>query len=65
MRLLLVEDDPDVADPLVEGLSHEGYRVDVRYDGATALELLTDPASRVDLVVLDRDLPRVSGDVVC
>lgn len=65
MRLLLVEDDADVADPLVEGLAHEGYRVDVCYDGATALELLTDPRTGIELVVLDRDLPGVSGDTVC
>ena len=63
MRLLLVEDDPDVADPLVDGLSYEGYRVEVRYDGATALELLA--CDDIDLVILDRDLPGVSGDVVC
>lgn len=63
MRLLLVEDDADVADPLVDGLTHEGYRVDVRYDGATALELLA--TDDIDLVILDRDLPGVSGDTVC
>lgn len=63
MRLLLVEDDTDVADPLVDGLTHEGYRVDVCYDGATALELLA--GADIELVVLDRNLPGVSGDTVC
>ncbi len=63
MRLLLVEDDTDVADPLVDGLTHEGYRVEVCYDGATALELLA--GADIELVVLDRNLPGVSGDTVC
>lgn len=63
MRLLLVEDEPDLADSLADGLRREGYIVDVARDGAAALAA----AGRfdVDVVVLDRDLPVLGGDAVC
>ena len=59
MRLLLVEDEVDLADTLADGLRREGYLVDVARDGASAL---TAAASNdVDVIVLDRDLPVLSG----
>lgn len=63
MRILLVEDERDLADALAEGLRNEGYLVDVVYDGVAALTKVaqTDP----DLMVLDRDLPQLHGDAVC
>ena len=36
MRLLVVEDEPDLADALAEALREEGYAVDVAYDGEDA-----------------------------
>lgn len=63
MRVLLVEDEADLADSLADGLRREGYVVEVAGDGARALALAAD--SDVDVVVLDRDLPVLSGDAVC
>jgi DNA-binding response OmpR family regulator len=63
MRLLLVEDEVDLADTLADGLRREGYLVDVAHTGAAALAMAG--AVDVDLVILDRDLPVLSGDAVC
>lgn len=63
MRLLLVEDEKTLADGLADGLRREGYVVEVAYDGGTALEHLAE--SEPDVMILDRDLPQVSGDAVC
>ncbi|AGW42147.1 two-component system regulatory protein [Leifsonia xyli subsp. cynodontis DSM 46306] len=63
VRVLVVEDEPDLAETLHEALAVDGFVVDVAGDGRRALDLLeTQP---FDLVVLDRDLPEVSGDEVC
>ena len=63
MRVLVVEDERLLADAIAAGLRRHAMAVDVVYDGATALEhtLVND----YDVVVLDRNLPSVSGDVVC
>jgi DNA-binding response OmpR family regulator len=63
MRLLIVEDEADLAQTLADGLRHEGFGVDVAGDGASALALLG--TTDVDVVVLDRDLPVLHGDAVC
>ncbi len=63
MRLLIVEDEVDLADTLADGLRREGYLVDLARDGATALAMAG--ANDIDVVVLDRDLPVLSGDAVC
>jgi len=63
MRLLLVEDEADLADTLADGLRREGYLVDVARDGASALTAAA--STDVDVIVLDRDLPVLSGDAVC
>lgn len=60
MRILLVEDDARLARAVRQGLTEEGYAVDHAPDGAEA-ELLT-VARQYDLIILDRLLPRVSGD---
>ena len=57
-RVLLVEDDPAISEPLARALVREGYDVDVRSDGAGALE---SARRGVDLVVLDLGLPDVDG----
>ncbi|MBF5081527.1 response regulator transcription factor [Quadrisphaera sp. INWT6] len=57
-RVLLVEDDPAIVEPLARALVREGYDVDVRSDGAGALE---SARQGVDLVVLDLGLPDVDG----
>jgi DNA-binding response OmpR family regulator len=63
MRILVVEDEPLLADAVAQGLRHEAHAVDVAYDGAAALERID--LNDYDVVVLDRDLPAVGGDEVC
>lgn len=63
MRVLVVEDERDLADAVVRGLSRQGFAVDLAQDGAEALDKTW--ASTYDVIVLDRDLPAVHGDDVC
>lgn len=58
-----MEDHSRLAGALVEGLRREGMAVDVALDGADALAHVT--VNGYDVVVLDRDLPKVQGDQVC
>jgi DNA-binding response OmpR family regulator len=60
-RLLVVEDDDDIADPLREGLVREGFDVTVANTGRTAISSIDD----VDLVLLDLGLPDIDGTDVC
>jgi DNA-binding response OmpR family regulator len=59
MRLLVVDDEQDLAAALASGLRQEGYAVDVAGDGAEALERLSYVP--YDLVLLDLAMPRVDG----
>ena len=61
-RVLLVEDDPGISIPLARALRREGYTVDVRSDGESALEAAR---TRPDLIVLDLGLPDLDGLEVC
>src|SRR2546421_3470410 len=63
MRLLIVEDERDLADALARGLRRDGWAVDLAFDGRTGLDKaeITD----YDVVLLDRNLPIVHGDDVC
>jgi DNA-binding response OmpR family regulator len=63
MRILVVEDEPLLADAVAEGLRHAAHAVDVVYDGGAALDRAG--VNDYDVVVLDRDLPVVHGDEVC
>jgi DNA-binding response OmpR family regulator len=63
MRVLVVEDERQLADSIAEGLRRYAMAVDVAYDGEAALERAT--GNDYDVLVLDRDLPIVSGDEVC
>jgi two-component system, OmpR family, phosphate regulon response regulator OmpR len=63
MRVLVVEDERALADAIARGLRREGMAVDVAYDGDTGHEKAT--ITRYDVVVLDRDLPGMSGDRLC
>src|SRR5690606_6608212 len=62
MRVLVVEDERVLADAIATGLRREAMAVDVAYDGAEALEKLA--YIDYDVIVLDRDLPKVHGDEV-
>ena len=63
MRVLVVEDEAPLADAIARGLRREGIAVDTAGDGDLALEKAA--INTYDVVVLDRDLPRVHGDDVC
>jgi len=62
-RVLIVEDDPNVAEVVARYLQREGYEVETVSDGAVGLERAL--ASPPDLVVLDLMLPSVGGLEVC
>jgi DNA-binding response OmpR family regulator len=63
MRVLVIEDDAELAGAVATGLRRELLATDVSLDGNDGLEraLFTD----YDVIVLDRDLPGVHGDTVC
>jgi DNA-binding response OmpR family regulator len=63
VRVLVVEDERVLADAIATGLRREALAVDVAYDGGGALERTS--VNEYDVIVLDRDLPRVHGDDVC
>ena len=63
VRVLLVEDDAELAEAIAAGLRREQLAVDIALDGVCGLEraLFTG----YDVIVLDRDLPGRHGDAVC
>ncbi len=63
MRVLLVEDHKELAQTLAVGLRREGIAVDLAHDGREAFAHVA--VTDYDVLVLDRDLPDVSGDEVC
>jgi two-component system OmpR family response regulator len=63
MRLLLVEDDPEVGGMLTEALRHRGHVVDHVERGADAVWMAAE--QRYDVVILDVGLPDLSGLEVC
>jgi DNA-binding response OmpR family regulator len=60
-RLLVVEDDESIAEPLVEGMEREGFAVSQVATGAAALAAADD----ADFVLLDLGLPDLDGGEVC
>jgi two-component system, OmpR family, response regulator VanR len=62
VRVLLVEDEPYMAEAIRDGLRLEAIAADIAADGDTALELLSVHA--YDIAVLDRDIPGPSGDEI-
>jgi heavy metal response regulator len=63
MRLLLVEDDPNLGRFIQKGLQEERYAVDIATDGEEGLLLAT--VNPYDLVILDVMLPKLDGLSVC
>jgi two-component system copper resistance phosphate regulon response regulator CusR len=63
MKVLVVEDEPQMAGLLSRGLRDEGYVVEVADDGEQALSLTT--RVEYDFVILDLQLPRKDGLTVC
>jgi two-component system, OmpR family, response regulator VanR len=62
VRVLIVEDEPYMAEAIRDGLRLEAIATDIAGDGDTALELLR--VNTYDIAVLDRDVPRPSGDEI-
>jgi DNA-binding response OmpR family regulator len=62
-RVLLVEDDHDIAEPLARALAREGYEVSSAGDGSVALQEVLDAPP--DLIILDIGLPGMDGLEVC
>ena len=63
MKILLVDDETELSDPLSRVLLQEGYQVDVANDGALGMELAI--RDRYDLLILDWMLPNESGLEIC
>lgn len=63
MRVLVVEDHSELAEAVAAGLRREGMAVDTAGDGETGL--INAQLYEYDVIVLDRDLPRLHGDEVC
>jgi DNA-binding response OmpR family regulator len=63
VRVLLADDERLLADTVADGLRKLAMAVDVCYDGETAVERLG--VNRYDVAILDRDMPRRTGDEVC
>src|SRR6266404_4085003 len=62
MRVLIVEDEPYLADAIRDGLRLEAIAADIAGDGHTALELLR--VNAYDIAVLDRAIPGPTGDEI-
>src|SRR5215211_161456 len=60
MRVLIVEDEPYLAEAIRDGLRLEAIAADIAGDGDTALELLS--VNAYDIAVLDRDIPGPTGE---
>jgi DNA-binding response OmpR family regulator len=63
VRVLVIEDERNLADAIARGLRRVGMAVDVAYDGSSGHEMAF--VTRYDVVVLDRDLPGMHGDEIC
>src|SRR5215469_871723 len=63
MRVLVIEDDAELAEAIGVGLRREHMAVDIAHDGPAGLDLAL--VNGHDVIVLDRDLPGLHGDDVC
>ena len=63
MKILLVDDETELSDPLSRILLQEGYEVDVANDGAAGMDLALQ--NQYDLLILDWMLPHKSGLEIC
>lgn len=65
MRILLVEDEESISNFIKEGLSEEGFSVDVANNGKIGLQMAFDNSGEYDVILLDWMLPGISGIEIC
>lgn len=63
MRILITEDEKDLAEALARGMRQQGYAADIAYDGEEALVMAE--VNDYDLIILDLNLPKIDGVEVC
>ena len=63
MKLLIIEDEPQLLSVIRKGLSEKNYDVSAAMDGTTALEMINN--NHFDVVVLDLMLPDINGIEIC
>ena len=63
MRILIIEDDNRIAQPLAEDLRHQNHVVDIAKDGIEGWEYSESTA--YDLILLDLMLPKLDGITLC
>jgi DNA-binding response OmpR family regulator len=63
MRVLVIEDDRELAEAIKIGFQRESFAVDLAFDGDSGLERAL--VNTYDVIVLDRDLPGTHGDEIC
>jgi len=65
MRILIVEDQENLAKLVKSGLEAEGFAVDCVFDGESGLKRILLDHEDYDLVILDWMLPKMNGDEIC
>jgi len=65
MKILIVEDNKKLAENLKQGLTQEGYAVDLIEDGVIAEDRILMNRDEYDLIILDRMLPSKDGVSIC
>jgi len=63
MKILLIEDEPQVVEFLKKGLTEKGYETEVAYDGHMGERLASN--GDIDLIILDVILPNLNGYELC
>ena len=63
MKILIVDDEKEIANLVTIYLSNEGYEIDVFYDGKSAMEAIKK--QKYDLAILDVMLPDIDGFTIC
>ena len=63
MRVLVIEDDRELAEAIKIGFQRESIAVDLAFDGDSGLDRAL--VNCYDVIVLDRDLPGIHGDEIC
>ena len=65
MKILIVEDEKDIAHNIAEYLRDEAFTVDIVYDGESAVESISKENLGYECVLLDVLLPKKDGLMVC